>query len=131
MNSSLKTTVMGPFQYVGVVLMAFTFMFNLFALVVLLQQIFQTYRLMTSSSIGHDFAKSYYLNPNITKMRHLAVKAFFVSVPMLITAMGVKAFTHLAYKQDELIFGIIVCSVMGTMALIVVCTNHVHAAIFK
>eukprot|EP00746_Dinoflagellata_sp_MGD_P050881 gnl/MRDRNA2_/MRDRNA2_227407_c0_seq1.p1 gnl/MRDRNA2_/MRDRNA2_227407_c0~~gnl/MRDRNA2_/MRDRNA2_227407_c0_seq1.p1 ORF type:complete len:142 (-),score=17.96 gnl/MRDRNA2_/MRDRNA2_227407_c0_seq1:28-453(-) len=111
--------------------MTLTFLFNLFALVVLLQQIFQVYRLMTSSSIGFDFAKSYYLNPNITKMRHLAVKAFFASLPMLIFSMALKTFTHLAYKQDRLVFGIVLSVFMALFALFIMYTNHVHSTIFK
>lgn len=131
MKGSLESPVMGPVQFAGLCMMTLTFLFNLFALVVLLQQIFQVYRLMTSSSIGFDFAKSYYLNPNITKLRHIAVKAFFTSLPMLISAMALKSFTHLAYKQKQLIMGIVVGSLMGLWALFVMYTNHVHSKIFK
>jgi len=35
------------------------FVLNLFAVTIIMQQVFEVYRLSTSSSVGFDFARSY------------------------------------------------------------------------
>lgn len=130
-KGSLSAEEMGALQYAGLVMMVMTFLLNLLALVILLQQIFQAYRLMTSSAIGFDFAKSYYMNQNITKMRHLAVKCFFFSQPLLIASMAIKAYINLAFKHHDTVMGIIEVVVMSAFALLIMFFNKSHGDIFK
>merc|ERR550514_860704 len=101
MKQSLMSKHMTPVNYAGLIFQTLSFVFNLFGVVVILQQIFQTYRLFTASSIGFDLAKSYYLSPNITLMRHLAVKAFLNSLPLFVLAMACKSFGHLRNEDGS------------------------------
>merc|ERR1719382_476991 len=71
-------TMKGVIQYTGFCLMCVVFVLNLTTVIVLIQQLFMTYRLLTAGPTGFEIAKSYYLNPNIVTMRHMAVKGFFV-----------------------------------------------------
>merc|ERR1719277_435161 len=64
------TTAAGVVQYTGFCLMCIVFLLNLTTVIVLIQQLFMTYRLLTVGPTGFEVAKSYYLNPNIVTMRH-------------------------------------------------------------
>jgi len=64
-------------QYAGFVSMTIVFLFDLITVIVIVQQLFQTYRLITTGATGFDVAKSYYLNPSIVSMRHNSVRGFF------------------------------------------------------
>jgi len=138
MKASLMSHHMTHLQYFGLVLMTCTFILNLFAVIIIMQQIFQVYRLSTSSAMGFDFAKSYYLNPNITVLRHTAVKSFFFSLPIFIMAMACKVFTHLNEKSDNpkkdlvhMIYGITLAVILSSGALLLLCTNRWQMNIFK
>jgi len=74
----------GWVQYAGFVIMMLVFLANLTTVVVVVQQMFMTYRLLTAGPTGFEIAKSYYLNPNIITMRHMAIKLFFFSLPLFV-----------------------------------------------
>merc|ERR1719436_434110 len=79
-------TVTGVVQYIGFLTMSMTFLMNLATVVVLIQQLFMTFRLLTVGPTGFEAAKSYYLNPNVVTMRHMAVKCFFFSLPLFVAS---------------------------------------------
>lgn len=95
LKESLMSQHMGTVQSIGLILQTSVFSMNLFTVVVVTQQIFQTYRLMTASAVGFDFAKSYYLSPRVTFHRHTAIRAFFYSLPLFLLSMTCKVWAHL------------------------------------
>merc|ERR1712070_392348 len=64
-------------------------------------EFFHVYRLSTASSVGFDFGKIYYMHPRVTALRHFAMTAFFLNVPVMCWAMACKAWSHLADKDHE------------------------------
>lgn len=82
-------------MYVAFCIMAVCFLFNLFTVVVLVQQMFHMYRLVTAGPTGFEMGKSYYLNPNIVSLRHLATKLFFIAIPLFLGTIGLTIYVHL------------------------------------
>merc|ERR1719282_2029264 len=85
-------TTAGVIQYTGFTLMTCVFLVDLFVVIVVVQQLFMTYRLLTAGPTGFEIAKSYYMNINIVTMRHIAVKCFIFSIPILVLATGCMVF---------------------------------------
>jgi len=52
------------------------------------QQIFYTYRLLTSGPTGFEQASLFYLHPTMTKWRHRAMQSFFSGIPAYLFASG-------------------------------------------
>lgn len=77
-------TVAGWSELGSFLLFVFVFIFNVFTMFVLIQQLFFTYRLKTAGFLGFEVAASYYLNKNIVQYRHLAIKGILVSFPMFL-----------------------------------------------
>merc|ERR1711879_634622 len=49
---------------------------------------------------GFEIAKSYYLNPNIVSMRHLAVHMFFVGIPVFLAGVGLTIYVKLDGRKN-------------------------------
>ena len=60
---------------------------------------FQLTRLATGGSTGFEIAKSYYLNPNIVALRHMAVVSFFLCIPVSIAAIGLTVYVKLGGRH--------------------------------
>merc|ERR1711862_966880 len=127
MRASLMSKKMGFIQGIGVAIMTLVFCMELFAVVVITQQLFQTYRLMTASSNGFDFAKSYYLSPRVTMYRHAAVKGFFFSLPLFILAMACKVWAHL---RQDFVLACVLCSMLALASLLIVFVYQDHRNVF-
>merc|ERR1712232_115981 len=79
---------------------------------------------------GFEIAKSYYMNVNIGKLRHLAVKCFLFSVPVLVLATGCMVFVKFSEAGTEkLCIPILVLFFITAMGLWYV--NYKHQVIFK
>eukprot|EP00443_Scrippsiella_acuminata_P016875 CAMPEP_0115190438 /NCGR_PEP_ID=MMETSP0270-20121206/12025_1 /TAXON_ID=71861 /ORGANISM="Scrippsiella trochoidea, Strain CCMP3099" /LENGTH=246 /DNA_ID=CAMNT_0002603649 /DNA_START=65 /DNA_END=805 /DNA_ORIENTATION=+ len=128
-NIDLETTH-GVLQYMGFCLMVCVFLLNLTAVVVLVQQLFQTYRLMTVGPTGFEIAKSYYLNPNIVTMRHIAVKGFFFSLPLFVASSSCMVWVNFdSSGTTQLAIPIVIFLVI--MACLLCTVNGKHQSIFK
>merc|ERR1712007_247493 len=103
---------------------------DLFAVVVVIQQLFMTYRLLTAGPTGFEIAKSYYLNPNVVTMRHMAVKGFICSLPTFVASSSCMVYVQF-YKAGRALLAIPVFAVLGLFTLIVCFVNMKHASIFK
>eukprot|EP00747_Dinoflagellata_sp_TGD_P111313 gnl/TRDRNA2_/TRDRNA2_171199_c0_seq11.p1 gnl/TRDRNA2_/TRDRNA2_171199_c0~~gnl/TRDRNA2_/TRDRNA2_171199_c0_seq11.p1 ORF type:complete len:252 (-),score=49.11 gnl/TRDRNA2_/TRDRNA2_171199_c0_seq11:71-826(-) len=139
-------------QWPGIVSMvAFIFMnsvlfMDVTAVVVLVHQLFYTYRLMTAGPTGFEIAATFYLNGNIIMFRHLAIKCLLLSLPIFLTASGMNLLV--AFHKDSLpkkeakmnhnldmmthnIMGGVVCGLFTLAALVVLCIRWTHLAIFR
>lgn len=116
-------------QYVGLILMSMIVLMNLTTVVVLIQQMFMTYRLMTSGATGFEVAKVFYLNPNITTMRHVTVKAFFFSLPLFVASTSCMVWVSFAHGGSyRLAIPIVV--LLGIASVVLWCVNLKHHTIF-
>jgi hypothetical protein len=91
----------GYVEFVGLFLMCIVFVMNLFCVLVITQQYYQIFRLMTGGPTGFEIAKSYYLNENIMAFRHLATRFFFWSIPLFIVAVGIMVARKLEISAIE------------------------------
>jgi len=124
------STVNGALQYTGFCLMTLVFLSNLTTVIVLIQQLFMTYRLLTVGPTGFEIAKSYYLNPNIVAMRHIAVKVFFFSLPLFVASSACMVYTSFASQNAaHLAMPIVVALFLASVLLWYV--NATHSTIFK
>mmetsp|Transcript_91635 Transcript_91635/g.231193 ORF Transcript_91635/g.231193 Transcript_91635/m.231193 type:complete len:227 (-) Transcript_91635:71-751(-) len=124
------TTATGVVQYTGFCMMCVVFLLNLTTVIVLIQQLFMTYRLLTVGPTGFEVAKSYYLNPNVVSMRHGAVKGFFFSLPLFIASSGCMVWTTFKTSGTQKL-AIPVVIVLFLMALLLWFINAKHSSIFK
>lgn len=124
------STAHGVVQYSGFVLMTTVFLLNLTTVIVLIQQLFQTYRLLTVGPTGFEIAKSYYLNPNIVTMRHMAVKGFFFSLPAFVASSSCMVFVSFSATHEEKL-SIAVVAMLLIASMLLVFVNMKHTTIFK
>jgi len=123
-------TIVGWVQYSGFIIMTVVFLMDLFAVIVVVQQLFMTYRLLTAGPTGFEVAKSYYLNPNMVTMRHLAVKSFLCSLPLFTASTGCMVYVVFSHAHcAHLAIPAFVLLGAGTAALCFV--NMKHSSIFK
>jgi len=130
MRQTLMSKKMGGVQFAGLVMMTFAFVINLLVFVIMTVEIFHVFRLMTASSAGFDFAKTYYMNADVTCMRHFAMRAFFLNVPLLCVAMGCKVWAHLGDMNGQYIYASITCCVLGVAAIALVIVYVAHRRVF-
>jgi len=116
-------------QYSGFVSMTVVFLLDLITVIVIVQQLFQTYRLMTTGATGFDVAKSYYLNPSIVSMRHNSVRGFFFSLPLFMASTS--AMIYSAFKPHQKHLSIPVVVLLLVVSVILACVNEKHRSIFK
>mmetsp|Transcript_55823 Transcript_55823/g.180960 ORF Transcript_55823/g.180960 Transcript_55823/m.180960 type:complete len:252 (+) Transcript_55823:121-876(+) len=123
-------TVGGVINYTGFCLMTLVFLMNLATVIVLIQQLFMTYRLLTCGPTGFEIAKSYYLNPNIVTMRHVVVKGFFCSLPLFVASSSCMVYASFD-KNDakELAYPIVGFLALSSLALWYI--NVKHQSIFR
>jgi hypothetical protein len=96
--------------------------------VVITQQKYQIMRLATSGASGFEIAKSYYLNENIIKLRHVGVKCFTLSLPLFTVAIGLVVF-DLAWTYAPYLA--VACLATTVVAgLIVLATINMQGKIF-
>merc|ERR1712039_778614 len=86
-------------DYIGLCVQLAVLVLDIFAVLVLIQQMFHTYRLLTSGPTGFELAKMYYMSPNIVGLRHLAVKSFLVSVPLFVISTACMIWMQM--KEDN------------------------------
>lgn len=123
-------TVNGVIRYTGFALMTVVFLLDLFTVIVIISQLFMTYRLLTAGPTGFEIAKSYYLNPNIVTMRHMAVKGFLWSLPVFVASTGCMVLSSFSSPLEEgmawpLVILILLCSL--SLAWVI----NKHQSIFK
>merc|ERR1719188_625221 len=123
-------TAAGAIQYLGFCCMTTVFLTDLFAVVVVIQQLFMTYRLLTAGPTGFEIAKSYYLNPNIVTMRHMAVKGFLCSLPTFVMSSGCMVYVQF-FKAGTGYLAIPTFLILVVFTLILIFVNCKHASIFK
>eukprot|EP00405_Crypthecodinium_cohnii_P013734 CAMPEP_0206458196 /NCGR_PEP_ID=MMETSP0324_2-20121206/23422_1 /ASSEMBLY_ACC=CAM_ASM_000836 /TAXON_ID=2866 /ORGANISM="Crypthecodinium cohnii, Strain Seligo" /LENGTH=242 /DNA_ID=CAMNT_0053929481 /DNA_START=81 /DNA_END=809 /DNA_ORIENTATION=- len=123
-------TVQGAITYTGFILMSLVFLMNLGVCIVLIQQLFMTYRLLTAGATGFEVAKSYYLHPDIVSMRHVSVKGFFFSLPLFLAASTCMVFK--SFDDDgKTALAIPVIAFFALAALVLWYLNHRNNKIFK
>lgn len=86
-----ETDRAGSFSYCNLLALAglcVTMCLNLFTVVVLTHQMYIVGRMLTAGPLGFEMGKSLYLNKTITILRHLAVQAFFRSIPVFLLSVA-------------------------------------------
>lgn len=120
----------GIVQYVGFLIMSVVFLMDLFTVIVIVQQLFMTYRLLTAGPTGFEAAKAFYLESNIVSLRHLAVKGFLCSLPLFVASTSCMIYVVFAKEGNPLLaIPSFLLLAIGSMALLYV--NCTHAGIFK
>eukprot|EP00747_Dinoflagellata_sp_TGD_P111324 gnl/TRDRNA2_/TRDRNA2_171199_c0_seq9.p1 gnl/TRDRNA2_/TRDRNA2_171199_c0~~gnl/TRDRNA2_/TRDRNA2_171199_c0_seq9.p1 ORF type:complete len:267 (-),score=41.96 gnl/TRDRNA2_/TRDRNA2_171199_c0_seq9:123-875(-) len=136
----------GIVQLVAFLLMNCVLFMDVTAVVVLVHQLFYTYRLMTAGPTGFEIAATFYLNGNIIMFRHLAIKCLLLSLPIFLTGSGLQLVV--AFHTDALpakeakmdhhldmfmhnIMGGIVCGSFMIAGIVVLCIRWTHLAIFR
>lgn len=92
-------TPTGKIMYAALVAMAGSFILCLTAGIIILVQLYHITRLITFGPTGFEMAKSYYLNPNVTTMRHFAVRCFFACIPLYMIASGISIYLKLGEEK--------------------------------
>lgn len=120
----------GIANLVGFCLMLTVFGANLIAVVIFAQQLYMTYRLETSGSTGFEMAKSFYLNPNVVAMRHLAAKCFLnYGIPVFVGSTSCMVYAHF-FASHCYKLAIPVCAMIFLATFGLAFMNHVHHRIF-
>lgn len=130
MESSKFNGIKGNIRYVAFVLFSTCFVLNLVTVVIIVQQLFQMTRLATAGSTGFELAKSYYLNPNIVSMRHLAANIFFVCIPIFLAAVGLTIYVKLGGRLN-LMWSLPISIVLFFAAIILRCFYEKHRNVFQ
>eukprot|EP00448_Togula_jolla_P034598 CAMPEP_0170645784 /NCGR_PEP_ID=MMETSP0224-20130122/43283_1 /TAXON_ID=285029 /ORGANISM="Togula jolla, Strain CCCM 725" /LENGTH=227 /DNA_ID=CAMNT_0010977061 /DNA_START=70 /DNA_END=753 /DNA_ORIENTATION=+ len=117
-----------PLQYVALVVLAATFMSNLFAVIVIIIQLFHLTRLSTAGPTGFELARSYYLNANVVTMRHLAARTFFFFIPVFISAEAASIWVKLG---DKWLRKLPICIILFVSAIALLFINMKHRNIFQ
>lgn len=116
-------------EYVSLWTMIIVFLMNLFSVLVITQQYYQVFRLMTAGATGFETCKSYYLNENIMKLRHLSARSFFYSLPILCVGLGIMVMDKLGEKRYYFSIPMAVgCSIFAVVLFVVI---RKHSNIFK
>jgi len=120
----------GVVALMGFMIMASVFLMNLFTVVVLVQQLFLTYRLLTAGPLGFEVAKSYYLNPNIVSMRHTAVKFFYSSLPLFVASSCFMVFQQFDVSGSWPL-AVPICVLLAFASVVFYLVNRIHSQVFK
>lgn len=96
--------------------MLLCFVMNILAVLVLSQQFYQFYRLSTSGSHGFEIAQAYYVSEDIVKLRHLAVQAYFLALPVFCVGIALLSYAKMRVEYPET--GLVVLGVLGLFAII-------------
>mmetsp|Transcript_108346 Transcript_108346/g.305512 ORF Transcript_108346/g.305512 Transcript_108346/m.305512 type:complete len:234 (+) Transcript_108346:95-796(+) len=131
MSQTLMSKNMGTVQFAGLIAMTCSFVLSLLVFVILTVEIFHAYRLLTASSAGFDFAKSYYMNSDVVCMRHFAMTAFFANVPLLCFGVGCKVWAHISSMDQQDITGGILCCLLGVASCALWFVYYWHRTIFR
>jgi len=124
------TTTKGVIQYSGFLVMIAVFLMNLTTVVVVIQQLFMTYRLLTAGPTGFELAKAYYLNPNVVTMRHAAVKAFFFSLPLFVVSTSCMVWVTFSDSDNpRLAFPVVIFLFFAAGVLFFI--HSKHQAVFR
>jgi len=120
--------------------MTFVLFANIIATYVGVAQIYHTYRLETAGPTGFEMATSYYLNPNIVSLRHIAVKCMLNSLPLFLISTGVRIEINFERQVVEPVppspwsircIGFIFMILYSTMGLVVWYIHSKHMAVFR
>mmetsp|Transcript_2209 Transcript_2209/g.4941 ORF Transcript_2209/g.4941 Transcript_2209/m.4941 type:complete len:221 (-) Transcript_2209:155-817(-) len=130
LEKNVHLNVVGVVQYTGFTIMTIVFLMDLFAVIVVVQQLFMTYRLLTAGPSGFEIAKSYYLNPNIVTMRHMAVKGFLCSLPLFVASTGCMVFVVFT-KAGNPVLAIPTFALLAIASAALCFVNMKHSSIFK
>jgi len=123
------TKARGVAQYVGFILMSTVFLMDLFTVIVVVQQLFMTFRLLTTGPTGFEVAKSFYLNPNIVTMRHSAVKGFLFSLPLFAASSCLMVFVKFD-KQGNSLLAIPPVAFLLVFSMLLCFVNWKHSHVF-
>lgn len=113
-------------EFTGLALMNAVFVMNLFCVLVITVQYYQTFRLMTCGATGFEIAKSYYLNINIMTMRHLGISAFFYSIILFYLSIA----AMLWHKLNNAVLATPIVGMTVIAAIVTYFAMQKHAAIF-
>mmetsp|Transcript_119844 Transcript_119844/g.217756 ORF Transcript_119844/g.217756 Transcript_119844/m.217756 type:complete len:263 (+) Transcript_119844:126-914(+) len=75
---------------VAFVLLVYILFVQMFSIYVSVAQPYHTYRLMTSGPHGFEAAANYYLNKDLVRLRHMAIKLMFGSLPIYLLQMAIR-----------------------------------------
>mmetsp|Transcript_63400 Transcript_63400/g.139521 ORF Transcript_63400/g.139521 Transcript_63400/m.139521 type:complete len:128 (-) Transcript_63400:40-423(-) len=95
---------------------------------------FMTYRLVTAGPTGFEMAKSYYLNPNIISMRHMAVRLLVVSLPLFVASTSCMVLVSFGGNENMIVINWLplpICLMLLLAAFLFAYTNFKHNTIFK
>jgi len=118
-----------PIQYVGFVCMTFVFLICLFTVIVIVQQLFHSMRLLTVGASGFEMAKGYYMNINIASMRHTVTRGFFCGLPLFVAATMCMVLT--SFGERNRAYAIPVCIVMMCASICFAGVVHLQRRIFR
>lgn len=121
----------GAIQYAGFVVMTLVFLFNLTTVIVVVQQLFMTYRLLTTGPTGFEVAKSYYLNPNITTLRHCTIKLFFFSLPLFVIGSGAMVVVNFSKHPNSEPLAWPIVGFLAIASMVLCWINNKQQTIFK
>lgn len=116
-----------PVQYFAFVTLAACFILNLFAVIVIVQQLFHLHRLSTAGATGFETAKSYYLNKNIVTLRHMAARMFFFCIPVFLVCLACSVYVKLGDQKRR---SIPVCILLLASAIVLLAVNIKSRNIF-
>lgn len=74
-------------------MLAFAMISNLLATYVSVAQSYHVFRLVSAGPMGFEMAKSYYMNRNITNIRHFTIRSMLWSIPLLLIQAGLRFLT--------------------------------------
>lgn len=91
-DDEFPLTIRGVGKYFAFFTGAVVFIMNLSAAIIIIQQLFHMTRLATAGPTGFEISRSYYLNPNVLKLRHMGARLFFISLPTYLFCIGLTVY---------------------------------------
>lgn len=115
-----KTHYIYEINYICFVLFVLCFVVDLFVMLGLTTMAFHAARLATAGPMGFELAKSYYLNPYVVTMRHIAANSFLFFIPILIMGISGATFVKLGCGKTWTSWPIPILLMVSALALYVV-----------
>merc|ERR1719272_277154 len=107
-----------------------TVLMNLFCTVVVIQQMYLVNRISTSGSMGFEMAKSLYLNDIYVVVRHMAISAFFRSIPLFVMSSVLLVYDEINPKNQAPIIAGLICIPMVLVMTFMFYVHHKQRVIF-
>jgi hypothetical protein len=130
----------GQLQFVSFGIMTFVLFANIIATYVGVAQVYHSTRLETAGPTGFEMACSYYLNPNIVWIRHMAIKGMLHSLPLFLISTGMRIEVNFGRAAETLeppplwlarTIGLMHMALYCLMGIVVWYLHTKHLAIFR